>query len=105
MPRKARGCVMEPFRCAEQRPPIRDGSSRPGSTVGRTFPLVNLPQVPLAPCQSVNLFQGLCQRHTFKFGCKDRRERNRHLALAKINFSRSPHPCLTEDVLKLLPPV
>lgn len=75
---------------------------RPGSGAGTTFLPVNLPQMPRAPHQSVNLFKQLCQRHGFKFGYKERREIKMFLVQTKTSFSSSLGPCL---ITKPLPPI
>ena len=83
----------------------RAAPGRPGSGAGTTFPPVNLPRTPQAPHRSVNLFKQLCQRHGFKFGYKERRERKIKKNVScpgQDEFLQFLGPCLTT---KPLPPV
>lgn len=64
------------------------------------FPWGTLSRCPRQLAKSVHRLRGLCQRHTFKFGYKERRERSMLLAQAKIGFFRSLDPHLTPSVPK-----
>ena len=93
---------MEPFRCAEQGPPITGGSRPPWKW--SWYNLSTGEPSPDAPSASpiCNLFKQLCQRHGFKFGYKERREIKMFLVQTKTSFSSSLGPCL---ITKPLPPI
>lgn len=81
----------------------------PGSGAGANLPPVNLPQVPSAPCQSVNLFKQLCQRHTFKFRCREKETKLCILPRPRKTVSSTLATDLTKDVgtsaYDILPPM